>query len=682
MFKIIKKQLCWLKKTARFLVVSEHDYFSSERINSNAFLFSGFLISVLSCIFNFLEGFNTFLNIFTIFSSGILIILYYFSRFRNLSNIWLSASVVLLLLSVSWFMNSGAIGSTSFMYLYTVIVLTIIAERRQQNGLFLLIFFNIIVLYLLEFFFGAAIVRPYINSSNQYSDIIFVFLLILIGVFFTTRFIKRSYDKEKDIVKQRTDELELSNEKRTNVFINLAHETKTPLTLITNYLNDYIHKNKKQDDEDLILLKNTVDHLTRDIVNFFDMEKIQKGIMLYNHNQVLDYSKILKDRITLFKPLADKKEITIHFFITDALFAKADPGALIRIINNLIENAIKYTPTGGAITVELSKTGDNICLSVKDNGIGIPVSLRSKIFEPYFQINSEKANFQGIGLGLSIVNKIVQELNGSIELKSVPDIVAGTHMTVLIPSHGKIANACIEWVEDTSISLEAQKLKIMELPLSEDKFTIMVVEDNIALLNYIVDTLQKNYNVYFAVNGKTAIKKLETIQMLDLIVSDVMMDNGDGFYLYEYIALSKRFKHIPFIFLTAKQEEEARMKGLSIGAIDYINKPFVIDELNKKINAVLTNLSIQRDAIITNAYHSIIKNGKEIENDSFERNFLKYNLTTRETEIIRLIAEGKINKEIAVMLCISIDTVKKHIQNSYEKVRVNNKIELLKKLGG
>jgi cation transport ATPase len=125
-------------------------------------------------------------------------------------------------------MNGGAIGSTSFMYLFMVIILNIIAKRHQQNRLFVLVLSNIILLYVFEYYLGDVLVHPYPNRSSYYSDIIFVFILILVGSFFTTRFIKRSYDEGRNLIKERTEELELANEKRTNAFINLAHETKLP----------------------------------------------------------------------------------------------------------------------------------------------------------------------------------------------------------------------------------------------------------------------------------------------------------------------------------------------------------------------------------------------------------------------------------------------------------------------
>ncbi|HET6224805.1 MAG TPA: hypothetical protein VFF27_00905, partial [Bacteroidia bacterium] len=211
MVKRLRSRFSWFNKAFRFFLTDEAHDISLEKINSNTFLFAGSLISILSCIFNFIEGFSVILNIFTIISSLLLIFLYYLSRFRNYRNIWLSATTVLLLLSISWFMNSGAIGSTSFMYLFTVIILNIIAKPSQQDGLFILVLCNIAALLLAEYFYGYVLIHPYANVRAYYSDIVFVFILILLGVFFTTRFIKRSFDDSRNLVNQQKTIIEKQN---------------------------------------------------------------------------------------------------------------------------------------------------------------------------------------------------------------------------------------------------------------------------------------------------------------------------------------------------------------------------------------------------------------------------------------------------------------------------------------
>lgn len=216
--------------------------------------------------------------------------------------------------------------------------------------------------------------------------------------------------------------------------------------------------------------------------------------------------------------------------------------------------------------------------------------------------------------------------------------------------------------------------------------SVLIVEDNVSLLNLMVTKLSGKYNLNIAINGNEAHIKLKSIQRLDLIISDVMMDNGNGFELYEFVSKQKNLNHIPFIFITAKSED--KKKGLELGAIDYILKPFSVDELIFKIDSILNNLSSQRKALIDSVYNSMLTKNNiaplvtdiKIKNDKFEENCVKYNLTPQERKIIPLIAKGQTNKEIAETLFISDKTVKKHLQNIFEKVGVAGKIELLGEL--
>ncbi len=182
-----------------------------------------------------------------------------------------------------------------------------------------------------------------------------------------------------------------------------------------------------------------------------------------------------------------------------------------------------------------------------------------------------------------------------------------------------------------------------------------------------------------------AFEKLKTIKHLDLLISDVMMDKGNGFELYKNISSQEKFNHIPVIFLTAKTTMEDKIQGLSLGAIDYIFKPFSINELTNKIDSVLNNLSHQRKAIINQAYNSLFNNNHEskvvyTDSNTFENNCNKFLLTTREKEVIKLIKKGQTYKEIADTLFISNKTVAKHLQNAFEKTNVTNKLELISKL--
>ena len=584
-------------------------------------------------------------------------------------------------------------------------------SKRELNGVFVgVVFFvllpvmaffknelDLMLIPILHFNDGSQVVEVLITNSSL---LVFTILFIRSTVQQSRSEYVRLQESERELqklnselmlkVKERTLELELANEARTNAFINLAHETKTPLTLIINYLNEYVRKTNQSSSEELRLLKSSIEHLRRDIVNFFDMEKIQKGIDMYDHTKISNISEILRDSIVLFEASAIPKNLLIQPQVQENLFVKGDPSSLYRIINNIMENSVKYTPENGTIKIDLSNYQDKIILVVRDTGIGIPKHLQEKIFEPYYQINSAKANFQGIGLGLSIVKDILSNIEGVIHINSSPDIMLGTEIRIELPAYHIKDNEEISQLKNNHIPIifENERLTISEKPIEKGRPTILVVEDNKQFLNYTVTNLQKNYNVYFSLNGQEAVKKLDSIEKLDLIVSDVMMDNGDGYFLYDYVLNSKQLNHIPFVFLTAKNTLDDRIRGLAAGAIAYICKPFEIEELELKIKTLLKNLVTFRDEIITRAYQTIINNNelneysnrKAPQPTSFELNCYKYNLSVREIDVIKLLGQGKINKEIARDLFISIETVKTHVRNSYEKVGVNTRIELLKKL--
>ena len=189
-------------------------------------------------------------------------------------------------------------------------------------------------------------------------------------------------------VMKRTKELEESNQLKTRNFINLVHETKTPLTLIKNYLDEFINKHGSA--EELDIIKSGIDKLTADVINLFDIERFSKGIDVYRHNKISDFSEILNNSLPLFEYYCSKQDISLQTFIGEDLFVKADPNAINRIVNNIIENAIKFTDADGKITISLSNENDKILFSVQDNGIGIPHSLHKKIFEPYYQIGNKE----------------------------------------------------------------------------------------------------------------------------------------------------------------------------------------------------------------------------------------------------------------------------------------------------
>lgn len=482
-------------------------------------------------------------------------------------------------------------------------------------------------------------------------------------------------------VEERTRKLALMNEQKTNTFINLVHETKTPLTLINNYLDEYI--SRKGMDEDLAIIKYNTEKLTNDVVNLFDLQRLEKGLEIYDHEQNTNFTFLLENAIALFRSSVTDKDIFLKEKIESGIVLKASSEALSRITNNLIENAIKYTDRGGAITVKLGIEEHSVVFSVIDNGVGIPKHLQNKIFEPYFQINHAKNNSQGLGMGLSIVKKTVDSLQGALEVKSQKQ--KGTTITIRLP-YIKSGKKPLTHVD------EKGELKVrVTTPIPVDSLLhpeaphLLLVEDNLSMLNYLAGRLKNQYNVYVAENGAVALRKLKTIKQLDLVITDVMMDVVDGYEFIKAANHKPHLRHIPFIFLTAKSTNKDRLKGLSLGAIDYIQKPFPISVLEHKINAVLANMERQKTQLINHVYKTLQSQPEASiqvvdEATVFEENCKRYQLSPREIEVADMVGKGKTHQAIGDELNISAKTVSKHVQNVFLKVKVNNKIDLMNHL--
>lgn len=490
-----------------------------------------------------------------------------------------------------------------------------------------------------------------------------------------------------DEVKKRTKELEKANEQKTNNFINLVHETKTPLTLIKNYLDEYISKYGTV--EELDVIKGGVDKLTADVINLFDIERFTRGIDTYKHNQISDFSGILRDSLPLFKHYCVKHEIECSTCVDDNIFVKADPNALYRIVNNIVENAIKFTDPDGEVHISLTAQDDEIIFSVADTGIGIPEDQQKKVFEPYYQIGHKNTSLQGIGLGLPIVKKVVEGIGGSVVIESSPKL-RGTKVIITLPRyHPTERDEPVKEVDNVNkLSYSFNYEKASDSDYDAQKRTILLVEDNVAMINFLSNKLRLRYNIFGALNGSEALKKLfEMPVMPDLILSDVMMDKMDGYTFVKTLSEQDKYSHVPIIFLTAKSTPTDRLKGLRLGAMDFISKPFSFEELSQKIETVLDNIVKQQKAIL-NTSIAALKTNKSQEPDNvaqssfskFEQNCRLFQLTAREAEITRLIAKGKTYKDIAKQLFISEKTVTKHIQNIFAKVEVSNKVELINKL--
>ncbi|MGN6637602.1 MAG: ATP-binding protein, partial [Mucilaginibacter sp.] len=454
----------------------------------------------------------------------------------------------------------------------------------------------------------------------------------------------------QDEVNKRTEELEKIIEQRTNTFVSLAHETKTPLTLIQNCIEEYI--SKRGTCQELQVIKQSLTTLSADIINLFDIERYNKGIKIYNHEQLCDFTKIAEEQIILFKRYAVRKKIQITSEIECNVCIMADPVAITRLVNNLIENAIKFSFSSGTVGIELKRVNDAISFIVRDNGLGIPAALKEKVFEPYFQIVHDKNSNTGMGMGLPLVKKIVQDLEGTIELQKNVVSSSGTELKVVIPENVNLVSANLQGLQvEEASTIDYSDQKINEA-FEEGHPWLLLVEDSLSMSRFLYNKLSKLLNVTTAGNGHEALDLLKVMSPLpDIVVADVIMNQLDGLQLVKILNRKPSFENIPVILISAKAKAKDRLEALRAGAADFIEKPFFVEELSRKIQLILEASAAQKVLLradkISNKGEKTVLSGK----------YGDFHLSKRERDIVQLISRGAPYKEIAASLYISVRTV-------------------------
>ena len=265
------------------------------------------------------------------------------------------------------------------------------------------------------------------------------------------------------------------------------------------------------------------------------------------------------------------------------------------ILNNLLSNAFKYTNDGQSIFVNLKAAGDDLLLQVQDTGVGIPVNKQAKIFERFYQVESEHI---GSGIGLSLVQKLVELHHGRIEVDSA--VGKGSCFSVYLPLSREAyaeeelsggtqqeepvysTNARDMYIVDTEEALEPAESDVD----TERKETVLVVEDNDEIRHYMSHGLERFFVVREVENGEEAVELLKT-EEISLILTDVMMPVMDGIQLCRYVKQNLKTCHIPVIILSAKAEVKDQLDGLQVGADDYIAKPFSLSVVVMKIKNIL-----------------------------------------------------------------------------------------------
>lgn len=382
---------------------------------------------------------------------------------------------------------------------------------------------------------------------------------------------------DRKIQLQQTHERSINNLKKDILQI-LNHEFRTPLTYVTAYyemLADSVatYADVENFSEYLRGIQAGCTRLTKLIDGFITVIEIRTGELdqefQQNAHPIINFEEIIQTAIQKVTPKADKHDIEIQFIQGDIPVLYGDPHSLSIIIEQLLDNAIKFTaprftPNKAAkIGVEVKTVNDEFILTVTDNGMGLPISIQGQIFDLFVQHNRDQLEQQGAGVGLTITKGLVELHNGHIEVQSVEDL--GSKFTVSLPIYSE------------------QQKRQSNNGTSPNYATVLLVEDDHYLLEGLQELLEifkgkYKLKVYTAANGRLGLDLLQKNQA-HLIISDIMMPQMDGFAFLEEVRKNPDWIQIPFIFLTAKGERQDIHHGLRSGVEEYITKPYNSDEL-------------------------------------------------------------------------------------------------------
>jgi len=441
-----------------------------------------------------------------------------------------------------------------------------------------------------------------------------LYFILISGILF---FIYRYFNEKKRLHNDiRMKQLEAKtqrefHEARNKLFTNFSHELRTPLTLIMSPIEDLIGKETltQKGKHNLFLMRNNAKRLLRLVNNLMDFQKKESGTMVLKVSQG-DFVGFAEEMISSFEELAYSRNIDLKFnHSVDSVECWFDKSMMEKVFFNFLSNALKNVPNGGSISVSLKTESLDrlhsmylantmmfnksdityLTLDIKDSGVGIPKDQLEDIFIPFYQVAQNEHSASGTGLGLSLSKSIIEMHHGIIWAER-PD-EGGALFRCILPVDKSYFSANEIVNEDKYESSLSNKIEIPD-GLDTDKnnkkksYSVLVVEDNTELRNYIVSHLAEAYNVMEASDGKDGITK--AINYLpDLIISDLMMPKMDGMEMCSKIKNDIRTSHIPVIMLTARSMASDIKEGYETGADDYITKPFDSSLLMVRVNNII-----------------------------------------------------------------------------------------------
>ena len=384
------------------------------------------------------------------------------------------------------------------------------------------------------------------------------------------------------------------------IFTNITHELLTPLTVISASV-DKLRDENPENGHDYDLMQLNIQRMVRLLQQMLETSKSEAGQLklLVTQGDVMRY---IRETAECIEPLIIKRKM--KFTITcqpESMMGWIDTDKLDKIIYNLLSNAAKYSSENGEVSIKAitNYTYDHIRIIVSDTGEGIPPDKMKHLFERFYIGDYREQRTIGTGVGLALTHDLVYLNQGTIDCQS--EVGKGTTFTVTLPIY-KEAFKPEQIDEQHKIDFNIPQNAIVDIKSvvpdiyantdddtnDEDSYKVLIVEDNLELLMLMQQLLKSYYRVYIAPNGVEAMKIVQDKE-IDLIVSDVMMPEMDGYELTRTIKGDANYNHLPIILLTAKKLAEDETEGLQAGADDFLTKPFRLKDLKLRIDNIIEN---------------------------------------------------------------------------------------------
>ena len=407
-----------------------------------------------------------------------------------------------------------------------------------------------------------------------FAKIIYVFMAIALATAVSLVLQRRAKRKQTNEMEQFEHEKEKElYDAKINFFTDIAHEIRTPLTVINCTIDDICSSKDIPDDlsEDMNVVESNTKRLLELVNQLLDFRKVESEGYRLNIVKA-DVAVILKSVICGFRVMAERKNVSLATDIPDTLTAYVDKDGFSKIVTNLLNNAVKFSNT--RIYVKLFIDSGHLLFTVSNDGPKIPEEMREEIFRPFVQCRSNGSSAtNGTGLGLALARSLAILQGGTLDVDDSTDY--NTFILRLPLSNESVRSEVPDKAEATeSIGPETQDAT----DTADRRYSILLVEDSPDMLNFLVRQFSPICNIFTASDGNEALTVLRN-NNISLIISDVMMPGMNGMELCRRVKSDVEFSHIPVILLTARTDSDSKVQGMNIGADAYIEKPFSIDYL-------------------------------------------------------------------------------------------------------